>query len=284
MTVSLSKYDRQLPLFGEVGQQKIRDTRIAIVGFGGLGTHIYQSLLLLGVLHIMLIEPETFDETNRNRYIGFTDDDIGRHKLDAALRIAKSMNPKAQVDLIRAPLETVEAFTAIKKANVVFGTLDHDGPRAVLNELCVAYGVPLIDLASEISKDGASFGGRVYIVSDGAGCLHCIGDGLDPDEVRRYFSTAENLENEATIYGVPVSDLQARTGPSVVSINGQIANMAVTEFMMMVTEMQSFCRAQNYRIHLRQISKPGKKDGCIVCQTHGTKENAGVERYLRFKN
>jgi len=58
---------------------------------------------------------------------------------------------------------------------------------------------------------------------------------LDQTEIRRSTMTDAELEVEATIYGVSVSALAATTGPSVVSLNGAVAPLAVTEFMKFVT-------------------------------------------------
>ena len=78
---------------------------------------------------------------------------------------------------------------AIEGADYVFGCVDNDGVRFFINEACVAYEKPLIDLASDVPEPGV-FGGHVAITTGNHGCLHCL-DLLDPDEVRRYFSPVE---------------------------------------------------------------------------------------------
>ena len=64
------RFDRNEWLFGKVGQRILRQSRVAVVGVGGLGTHVVQQLSLLGVGAIDLIDHEDLDATNRNRYIG----------------------------------------------------------------------------------------------------------------------------------------------------------------------------------------------------------------------
>ena len=63
----LERYDRNIQFFGEKGQKIISETRVAIAGVGGLGTHVAQQLAYLGVGSIALIDKEDFDETNSNR-------------------------------------------------------------------------------------------------------------------------------------------------------------------------------------------------------------------------
>ena len=63
------RFDRQMALFGEEGQRTLEETQVAVVGVGGLGTHVVQQLALLGVRHVSVIDSEQLAETNRNRYV-----------------------------------------------------------------------------------------------------------------------------------------------------------------------------------------------------------------------
>ncbi len=78
-----------------------------------------------------------------------------------------------------------------------------------------------------------SFGGRVMIRTDGHACLYCM-DQLDRAAVRRDLSSPDRREEEDKMYGVS-RDALGETGPSVVSLNGIIASLAVTEFMVWKT-------------------------------------------------
>lgn len=284
MEIEQDQYDRQKQLFGQLGQEKIAQSVVTLAGYGGLNTHILIQLAYLGVGTIYVIEHETFSKTNRNRYVGFRPKDVGRRKIDIAVRTAKLINPDIKIIPIHARLESAEAFEAIKASEYVIGGLDNDGARAVLNDVCIAYKKILIDVASEVYADGSGYGGRINIVMDGKGCLQCIGDGLDQQEVRRYFVTQQELESEAKIYGIDVSSLAVGSGPSVVSINGQIASAAVTEFMLLATGLRAPHRAQIHRMHLQTITKPQKlhDDNCPYCQKYGSGEHANPERYLKI--
>ena len=103
----------------------------------------------------------------------------------------------------------------------------------------------LIDLASDAPEPGV-FGGHVAIVTGGHGCLHCL-DLLDPDDVRRFLSPAEMVENEAAVYGINASAL-LETGPSVVSVNGVVASLGVTAFMALATGIQ-------IPLHIPEVSR-----------------------------
>ncbi|MEW8230023.1 MAG: ThiF family adenylyltransferase [Candidatus Thiodiazotropha endolucinida] len=290
MFLESERFNRQVAIFGVGGQEKIQSTKVVLIGFGGLGTFVLPQLCLLGVKHLTVVEHETFSSTNRNRYMGFlhTDFDaekgIGIGKVLIAERIAKGIDPKIDIKLIKNKLESHEAFEAIMKADIVVGCLDSDGARSILNELCIAYGVTYIDLASEVFEDG-TFGGRVAIVKDGTGCLHCMGDGLDQTEVRRYLANDTQLENEAKVYGVKKESLAIGSGPSVVDLNGIIASLSVQEFKLLITDPQNSSRYLNYRGHLKTISKVqvNENNNCYCCSLYNKKEEANIERYLRVK-
>lgn len=277
-----NRFARQLPLFGEEGQAKIRAAKVAFAGMGGLGSIVLPEVILLGVRKGHIIEPQTFDSTNRGRYMGFYHDDTGEKKCLVAERIARSIDPNCELFLIDKRVESKEAFDAIKQSDIVIGCLDSDGPRTILNELCIAYDIPYIDIASEIFPDGA-YGGRVAVTIGGDGCLNCMGYGLDQDEITTYLSGRETLENKAAIYGVDVKHLTEGSGPSVVSINGVVASLGVMEFQALVTGIREPFRYLNFRGHLQSITKgeTGKSEDCYFCSLYGKGEEANVERYLK---
>jgi molybdopterin/thiamine biosynthesis adenylyltransferase len=288
MSLESERFNRQIAIFGTRGQEKIQSTKVVLVGFGGLGTFVLPQLCLLGVKHLTVVEHETFSSTNRNRYMGFLHSDfdaeqgIGIDKVLVAERIAKGIDPEIDITLIKNKLESYEAFDAITKSDIVVGCLDSDGARSILNELCIAYGITYIDLASEVFENG-TFGGRVAVVKNGTGCLHCMGDGLDQTEVRRYLANDTQLENEAKVYGVKKESLAIGSGPSVVDLNGIIASLGVQEFKLLITDPQNSSRYLNYRGHLKIISKVSvdQHSNCYCCSLFKKKEAANVRRYLK---
>lgn len=285
MSALPERYDRNIRLFGEEGQRKIRQTKVTIVGVGGLGSPISQHLALLGVGHVTLVDDEELDETNRNRFIGARHDDpvLGSPKVALAARLIQEINPEVGALALKCGLVTPEAFDAVKGADWVFGCFDEDGPRFILNELCAAYARPYIDLASDVPEPGV-YGGRVCVAWDGSSCLHCLGL-LDQNDVRRYMATQAEREGEAAIYGVP-RDALGVAGPSVSPVNGVVASLAATEFMVAVTGMGAPRRLINYYGHLLRMTTakvPGSD--CYYCKRiRGKAAEADVERYLKMSH
>ncbi|WP_405232053.1 HesA/MoeB/ThiF family protein [Lentisalinibacter salinarum] len=284
MSGTETRYDRQIRFFGTEGQQKLQKTKVALVGVGGVGSAIAQHLALLGVGHVYVIEPEELDESNRNRFIGARDKDPvpGSRKAMLAARLIAEINPQVGVTKISDGLVSSKAFDAVKSAHWVFGCFDHDGPRFILNELSSAYTKPYIDVATDVPAPG-EYGGRVCISLGGQGCLYCLGE-IDSDAVHRYLSSQSERDAIDAIYGVNREALDDK-GPSVSPINGVVASLAATEFMVAVTGQRAPARFINYRAHLSVATKrqDTPKPDCPYCKgIRGIREAAEVERYLRI--
>ena len=250
------RFDRQMALFGGEGQKKIGASRVAVVGVGGLGTHVVQQLALLGVGGLILIDSEELDPTNGNRYVTMRHDDScpGTPKVDVGERSVKLIDPGIHVDKVQDSLVSEEAFAGVIGADCVFGCLDSEGARLILNELCAAYSRPYLDLASDvIPGDPPAYGGRVCVTWNGDGCLICY-DLLDVAEAQADLAGPEARRDHDAIYGIH-RDALGRSGPSVVSINGVVASAAVTEFMVAVTGIRAPKKVLTYYGHMGRFTK-----------------------------
>jgi molybdopterin/thiamine biosynthesis adenylyltransferase len=280
-----TKFDRNTRFFGEEGQIRIGRCKVAVVGVGGLGTHVIQQLALLGVRELSLIDAEELAESNRNRYVGVRHDDPipGTRKVDLGERIAKEIDPSTKVTKIFDSLVSQAAFEAITKAHCVFGCVDRDGARLVLNELCAAYSTAYIDLATEILPgESPIYGGRACVNYDGQGCIVCL-DLLDVTEAQRDLSGPEMEKTSEALYGVGWRNL-GRVGPSVVSLNGLVASMGVTEFMVAVTGVRQPIRLAKFYGNIGKvvISVDPPEPDCYYCKSiRGQGEAADVKRYIR---
>lgn len=283
--MSIDRFDRNIRLFAREGQERVRSASIAVVGVGGIGTHVVQQLSLLGVGGLALIDPQEMDASNRNRYIGARYDDPipGTRKVDLGERIAHSIDPEIRVAKVFDSLVSHDAFRAIIEADYVFGCVDREGARLILNELCAAYERPYFDLASDILPgEILYYGGRVCVVWDGYGCLVCLGL-LDLADAQQDLSGPEGRRDLEAIYGVDRS-LLGEPGPSVVSINGVVASLAVTEFMVAATGIRPPKRLLNYYGHLGHVTVSNDKPwtDCYYCKgIRGLRDKADVQRYIR---
>ena len=282
--MTTDRHDRQVRFFMKEGQERLRATKVAVVGTGGLGSHAVQQLAFLGVGNIIVVDEDVPDITNLNRLIGTHHDDhlSGITKVGIMARMVREIDPTINIATIDQNLISTQAFDAVKDADFVFGCVDNDGPRIVLTELCSAYRRPYLDLATEIlTGPKLYYGGRVCFSNAGEGCLDCL-DQISPDEVRDYFMSKEEKDDKRKLYGLPLEELQD-SGPSVVTLNGAVASLATTEFMVHVTGIRQARRLVTYRAHdskvLVGLDEP--KVDCYYCKSiYGTGPEAGIERYL----
>lgn len=279
------RFRRHHDIFGELGQADLAATDVTVVGASGLGTPTLLYLAFLGPKRIRIVEPGYLQDSARNRNFAAINSDPAEitRKVDIAIRMVSERSPQIKVDVIADRLESRGALEAVRATDYVFGCLDQDGARFILNEYCLAYEKTLIDMATDVQPETAEFGGRVVVVRPGEGCLCCL-DVLDENDVRRYLSSSGELENEAAAYGVPKSSLAPRTGPSVATINGIVAGLGVTEFWAAVTKLRPTHRITTYlgieSVLRKSTDVPGPN--CYYCNlVRGSGDRAGVDRHLR---
>lgn len=262
----MSRYLRQEQLFGASGQARLASTYAVIAGLGGLGSHVAQQLAYLGVKRFGLIDDEPVDATNLNRLVGAGSADVGRRKVEVAEAMIKRIMPEASVASVVRRLPHADAASLLDASPVVFGCLDNDAARLSLTEDCSARGLVYFDLASDTGgNDDPWYGGRV-VFCDGQRCLVCL-KLLSQRELAVASMTPDQRRDHAHIYGVDVAALE-QSGPSVVSVNGVVASLAVTEFMVWRTGLRAPRPHVIYRADLARITvntDPPDPD-CYYCQ------------------
>ncbi len=272
-----NKYNRNILWVGIKGQMEIEKTRVAIVGLGGIGSHVAQQLAYLGVKDFVLIDADIVSKTNLNRLIGANEKDINNLKVNIAERNLKFISEDMSVYSVGDSFISEISIKALKRVNYIFGCVDKDGARLVLTEFSKAYKINYFDLASQISKD--DWGGRVVFSNSEPGCLFCRGL-LSSEEIRRDLSTPADRSAEDNIYGIP-KEVIKNTGPAVVSLNGTIASIAVSEFISAVTSIRKVNKYLTYRGDLSILTKNiDPIQDCYYCKTVlGNGDKADIERY-----
>lgn len=280
-----SRFERQLPFFGEAGQQKLRASRVAVVGAGGTGSLVVPELALLGVGGLVVVEHDEIERSNRNRHFcaRHTDPIPGTLKVETARRMVREYDPTIEVEVVSSSLITQRGFEAVKSADYVFGCVDLEGVRLILTELCAAYTKPYIDVSSGVEPGNPTlYGGRVCCAIGGNGCLVCLGE-LDVAEAARDLETPDERRNREAIYGID-KKLLGLGGLSVVSINGVVASLAVTEFMKLCSGLDIPTRLLKYdgRSSRVTVGKDEPSPDCYYCKgVSGSGAGADVERYWR---
>jgi len=149
------RYSAHLPLngIGEAGQQRIRASHVALIGAGGLGCTIAQSLVASGVGELTLCDFDTVAESNLARQILYRQADIGRLKTEAASEALQTLNPDSRVHPITRRMTGADMLTLLPACDLVIDASDNYGTRLAVNRVCLALKKPWI-MAACIRMEG----------------------------------------------------------------------------------------------------------------------------------
>jgi len=136
-------YDRQFRLEGW-SQKLVKDSRVLIIGVGGLGCEIAKNLAMLGVGHLDLVDLDIIEHSNLNRQILFANAKAGSPKAVIAAKKLKEINPNITVIGYHTSLERLDP-SLYYDADVIIGGLDSMNARLNLNAQCVRFRKPLVD-------------------------------------------------------------------------------------------------------------------------------------------
>lgn len=261
-------FDRQVRVFGAVGQQRLSTLSAAVIGLGGTGSFVAQELAHLGVHRFVLVDPDIVDVTNLNRVAGAEPSDQGQSaKVDVAARLVRRIQPSAEVEAIRDSVLAQRIARALVKVDVIFACTDSHGSRQVLNQIAYQYLVPVIDFGVVIiASDGtvSHVFGRAQMLAPGLPCLTCLNT-LDPEQVRRDLMSDYERQNDPYVVG------DALPQPAVVSINATVSSLGVTMFLSAFTGVPVETRYQLYDA-IRGVVRPIRADpqtSCVTCSPTG---------------
>lgn len=141
-----SRYHRHLILkeIGEEGQFKIRNSRILVVGAGGLGCPVLQYLTAGGVGRIGIMDDDLVDISNLQRQVFFGMNDLGKHKAIVAAQRMKKMNSNVDFDVINIRINYGNALKIAEQYDVIVDCTDNLKARYVLNDAAIVLNKPLV--------------------------------------------------------------------------------------------------------------------------------------------
>lgn len=142
----LLRYSRHILLqqVGIEGQQKLLQSRVLIVGMGGLGSPAAMYLAASGVGHLVLVDHDQVDLTNLQRQIAHNTDAIGERKVDSAKRTLLALNPEIQITTINVRLDDSHLREKAELADAVVDGSDNFNTRFAVNRACIEQRTPLI--------------------------------------------------------------------------------------------------------------------------------------------
>ncbi len=166
----VKRYSRHIimPQVGSKGQRALLQSKVLIVGAGGLGSPAAVYLSLAGVGTIGIVDFDVVDITNLQRQILHHTDDVGRPKVVSAREAIHEFNPDTNVVLHETWLTSDNAMEIISQYDVVVNGADNFPSRYLINDACYLAGKPLVDGSILI------FDGQATVYLPGQGCYRCL--------------------------------------------------------------------------------------------------------------
>ena len=182
--MQLSNQDKQryarhlvIPQFGEQGQMKLKQSRILVIGAGGLGSPILLYLAAAGVGTIGIVEFDSIDRSNLQRQVLYKESEVGLPKIEQAKQRILEVNSSIQIHTYPFQITAANALSIISQYDVVVDGTDNFPTRYLVNDACVLTGKPLV--YGSIHQ----FEGQVAVFN------HLSGNGLRSSNYRDLFPT-----------------------------------------------------------------------------------------------
>lgn len=145
----LERYARHIILreVGGVGQARLRDARVLIVGAGGLGSPALLYLSAAGVGTIGVVDNDEVSLSNLQRQIAHRTQDIGRLKVESASDSARAINPDTHINRHATRLSATNALDLVRNYDIVLDGCDNFATRFLVNDACYFAKRPLVSAA-----------------------------------------------------------------------------------------------------------------------------------------
>jgi molybdopterin/thiamine biosynthesis adenylyltransferase len=221
---------------------------------------------------IQACDPDILEESNLPRIPYAYPAEVGISKAMLAKIHAGMKNHELKVFCHEKSVEDKEIQDILKEADIIFGAVDNDDARMILNEHAARYSIPYIDIGSEIIPEDFSYQamGQVHVFIPGkTACLMCTG-AIDPSNAALDSMTEEDktdYERAGYVRGTSVTPT-----PSVLHLNGVVSHLAMSQFLKMI--FADNFTGKDYLYYDRQKSDiisafSVQDDQCPVCGLQG---------------
>jgi molybdopterin/thiamine biosynthesis adenylyltransferase len=142
----IRRYNKQImiPEIGFKGQEMLKNSRVLVVGAGGLGCPVLQYLTVAGIGKISVVEFDMVDETNLQRQVLYGSSDVGKLKSIIAKSRLEHLNSLVEIEIINLRLDASNALNLLKDHDVVVDATDNLDSRYIINDACVILDKPMV--------------------------------------------------------------------------------------------------------------------------------------------
>ena len=134
----INRYARHILLkeVGGAGQQKLLNSKVLVIGAGGLGSPLLLYLAAAGVGTIGIVDDDVVDLSNLQRQVIHTTNDIGRLKIESAAETVKSINPDVNINMHKTRFDLSNAMDLVNQYDLIADGSDNFSTRFLVNDAC----------------------------------------------------------------------------------------------------------------------------------------------------
>jgi adenylyltransferase/sulfurtransferase len=266
----MQRYSRQLMLeeIGFEGMEKLRSAKVCVVGAGGIGNPVITQLVAMGVGKLRIVDRDVIEVTNLHRQHLYTDDDIGKVKVEAAAERLRKLNPGVEIEPVPTSVTKFTAENIVKGFDLVIDALDSVDARYALNDACIKHNIPLI-YAGAIGVTGSVS----TILPNNSACLRCMFPELNEEEMPACSTEGVHPSILYLVAGIQVSE-------AVKIIKGQQPTL-VNKLLYIDLNELSFDRVQMFRQEECPSCGTARKESNLVARQLIIEELCGRDRGKR---
>lgn len=239
-------------------QEKIFNSKICLLGCGGLGSHILYELTAVGFLNITIVDFDKIELSNLNRQILYTESDIGKSKVFTAYENIKKFSPTANINPIEKKMSSKEdVLSVVKGHDLVICVADKPRDKMIdwLNAACVEANVPYINGGLNLAR--ASF---YSVIPHVTGCAECWRDSIkDP------------LQDKVLGMDIQYSVDYSKPAPALSALVSVATGVMVTEAIKIITNISPPSLSNKLKIfdfadcEIKTVEHWDLKNKCIIC-------------------
>lgn len=133
-----------LPEIGSVGQQKLQNAKVLVIGAGGLGCPVLQMLAASGVGNLGIVDGDLVEETNLHRQLLFNIQDCGKNKAEVASKAIQKLNSEIETQFYTVFINENNIFSIAKDYDILVDCTDSIAIRYLINDISVYLNKPMV--------------------------------------------------------------------------------------------------------------------------------------------
>ena len=234
--VHIHEHEYYVRQAGLIDQALLKNAKVVVVGAGGLGCPVLQSLTAVGVGHITVVDHDVIAISNLHRQPLYGTSSIGEKKAVVAVKRLRDLNPFVTLTTLDLRVDTKNVDTLIHGFDLVIDCTDNFRAKLALNDACVLLGIPLVS-ASMYKHEGTL---RTFIPKSRHGCMRCFRT-TDPDD-----AMIGNC-NEVGVVGAEVTALGAMQAAEAIAFLQKKTNASIHDTILFQAETLSVMKIRNLK-------------------------------------